>query len=526
MSLDFDSLALPVLPGYRVGPWEVGEPLATSAFSTVYSAEPAPRASQPAGTADTGADTGPAEPIGPMEPTGPVRAPGTTVLKFLPPGTRTQHQLGQLRAVAEREPAVLRRTGAPRLIRTHAVHTVHDPGEPLLHGATVLVMERAERSLGDLLQQSARPAAGPALLAQVCAGLRQLHHAGWVHGALHPGNVLLLPDGTVRLGDFHLATEPRRGARGGPSALSGYAPALRITDCTAPELLWSHDRPHGDAPGGPRGGPRTGRRTGSATGSARGERILPLTPTADLWAFGVLVHLVLTGSPPLPGPTPGARRDAAVRYARGEGDLLLSPGLPPAWADVVRDCLARTPGERARIDTGELLRRVEAAAGTAPSPPLPRKTLLRPRSRSGSTAAWGTATVWGTAVSVAMAGVLAGVLLRGAPTAEAAGYDRCARGDVCFFTEPDGQGEMCTWHEGGGRGKGADRGRPGPDPCVWGLLGAPKSVLNNGDRDEQPHARFYRNTGFRQSAGCLQPLERRNLNGRVTVRSVKWLPSC
>ncbi|WP_210594410.1 serine/threonine-protein kinase [Streptomyces sp. GESEQ-35] len=306
------SYAVPVPKGYRVGPWEVREPLASGAFATVYAAR------------RTGAD----------EPELPRRA----ALKFLPTGTRTPRQLHHLRELAEREVELLGRLRAPRLIRMYDTVTVDDPHHPELDGATVLVLEQAEGALDAVLEQTPKPEAGPALLAQICAGLHQLHHAGWVHGDLKPANVLLMADGSVRLADFNLAAELE--------GTHAYAPAFATRDYTPPELLW----PEIDE---------------------RGTRI---RPSADVWAFGVLAHLVLAGSFPLPGGTTEARCDAATRYARGTEELRLSPELPEAWREIVTDCLARTHAERV---TGEaLLRRVEQAAGTLRSARLPR---LRPR---------------------------------------------------------------------------------------------------------------------------------------------------
>src|SRR5690606_25380682 len=152
--------------------------------------------------------------------------------------------------------------------------------------------------------------AAPALLAQICEGLHQLHHAGWVHGDLKPANVLLMADGSVRLGDFNMAAELE--------GTHAYAPAFGTPDYTPPALLW----PEIDE---------------------RGTRV---RPSADIWAFGVLAHLTLTGALPLPGGTPEARADAAMRYARGREELRLSPELPDAWRELVRDCLAPEGADR------------------------------------------------------------------------------------------------------------------------------------------------------------------------------------
>ncbi|MGW0705937.1 protein kinase domain-containing protein [Streptomyces sp. NPDC002643] len=328
-----DAVAVAVPKGYRIGSWEVREPIASGAFATVYEA-------RRVGDGEVG--DGEAEAALPRragEEGAGVGLPRRAALKFLPTGTRTPRQLRHLRELADREVQLLERLRAPRLIRMYETLTVDDPGHPELDGATVLVLERAEGSLDAVLKRTPTPEAGPALLAQICQGLHQLHHAGWLHGDLKPANVLLMKDGSVRLADFNMAAELQ--------GTHAYAPAFATPDYTAPELLW----PEVDE---------------------RGARV---RPTADVWAFGVLCHVVLTGTFPLPGATAEARADAATRYVRGTEELRLSPELPEAWQRIVRDCLAATHQERV-VDTASLLRRVERAAGAAPSGRLPR---LRPR---------------------------------------------------------------------------------------------------------------------------------------------------
>ncbi|MEV5154475.1 protein kinase [Streptomyces werraensis] len=315
-----ETYAVPVPKGYRVGAWEVREPIATGAFGSVY-----------AGRRTGGGGDGPRD----------------VALKFLPTGTRTPRQLHHLRELAEREVEVLRRLRQPRLIRMFETLTVDDPGRPELDGATVLVLEKAEGSLSALLDASPRPGAGPGLLAQICEGLAQLHRAGWVHGDLKPGNVLLMADGSVRLADFNMAAELE--------GTHAYTSAFSTPDYTPPELLWSEI----------------------------GERGRRIRASADVWAFGVLAHLVLTGAFPLPGATPAARRTAAAAYAAGTEELRLSPELPDAWRDVVRACLSRTHAERIGVE--ELVRRVRDAAGA--ERPFRLRRLLSARRRSRRTVA-------------------------------------------------------------------------------------------------------------------------------------------
>lgn len=117
--------SVPVPKGYRVGDWEVREPLASGAFGSVYAARR--RTAGAAAPADA-------------------ELPGPVALKFLPTGTHTPRQLHHLRELAEREVELLSRLQAPRLIRMYEALTVDDPEHPELDGATVLVLEQAEES--------------------------------------------------------------------------------------------------------------------------------------------------------------------------------------------------------------------------------------------------------------------------------------------------------------------------------------------------------------------------------------------
>ncbi|MFF8969608.1 protein kinase [Streptomyces sp. NPDC014995] len=452
--------AVPVPRGYRVGRWEVREPLASGAFATVYAAR----------------NTRPGDGL-----------PSRAALKFLPTGTRTPRQLHHLRELAEREVELLTRLRAPRLIRMHETHTVEDPDRPELDGATVLVLERAEGSLDALLARAPVPGRGPALLAQVCEGLHQLHHAGWIHGDLKPGNVLLMEDGSVRLADFNLAAELE--------GTHAYSPVFATPDYTPPELLWPEV-------------------------SERGTRV---RPTADIWAFGVLAHVVLTGTYPLPGATTEARTDAAVRYARGTEELRLSPRLPAAWRQIITDCLSRTHQDRAAHDTAALLRRVEEAAGTAPSARLPR---LRPRR-------------WR---RPALVSALAGALLAGAVTVTYAtlreegpsyGYHRCPFRSVCFFSDRNGTGDMCAWEESDPDWLSGD------ETCMWTADRPVRSVFYNGDestnlggvayyrgRDYTPVGEDITRPNSRMRTGCTSQHAQGNLAGTYAPRSHQLIEHC
>ncbi|MFF5494917.1 serine/threonine-protein kinase [Streptomyces aquilus] len=441
--------------GYRVGAWEVREPIASGAFASVYAAR-----------CTEAAEGRPAE----------------AALKFLPTGTNTPRQLRHLRELAEREAELLTKLRRPRLIRMYETLTVDDASQPQLDGATVLVLERAEGSLDQLLDQVTHRRrvvavpGGPSLVAQICEGLAHLHHAGWVHGDLKPANVLLMADGSARLADFNLAAEL--------DGTHAYAPAFTTSDYAPPELLWAEV----------------------------GERGHQTRPTADIWAFGIIAHLVLTGSPPFPGAHPAARREAVQRYAKGRDELRLSPELPEPWRQIVTDCLAPSHAARAPYTAQSLLRRVEAAAGAARSPRLPR---LKPRRGPHPALLGGLAAV--TAVSLLTAGLLA--LREPAPQ----GYDRCDQGDVCFFTKANGQGEMCSWYE-------YDRDWiGGVVVCDWARTVRPRSAFNNGYTGD-PHAdvAMFREAGFKEQFGCLQELAKVDFPGPggLVIRSHEWVADC
>ncbi|MCX5141303.1 serine/threonine-protein kinase [Streptomyces sp. NBC_00338] len=459
-----------VPPGYRVGPWIVEEPLGAGAFGHVYAAR---------------------------HEDGAAELP-RAALKFLPTGTRTPRQLHHLRELAEREVDLLSRLRSPRLIRMHDTLTVDDPAHPELDGATVLVLEEARGSLDALLAADRPPRQGPRLLVQICEGLHQLHEAGWVHGDLKPGNVLLMEDGTARLGDFNMAAELE--------GTHAYSPGFATADYTPPELLWSEV----------------------------GERGMQIRRTTDVWAFGVLAHVVLTGSFPLPGGTPTARRDAAVRYARGEEELRLSSELPTVWREIVADCLSRTHEERAPYDAASLLRRTsEAAAGRPPRRRRARRPLLaaaagvlvlavaglgvrtlltddpapRPEARTGAGAGAG---------ADARAGRSPG------PTGTATGYDRCAPGSVCFFSAADGGGQMCAWS-----GDDSDW-TDGQHDCSWAIAGTPGSIYNNGVADPKGFVdvAYFAEAGLRRRIGCVERGQRRNLAPGRFVHSHTWAKTC
>ncbi|MGW2379122.1 protein kinase domain-containing protein [Streptomyces sp. NPDC001658] len=327
-----DALATPRLPsGFRVGDWELGAVIGSGGWGTVYEARAV--------------------------------ADGTTVaVKVLPAGTLAPGQRAALGELVAREVRFSTEADHPHLVRTHAVCTVDAPDLPALDGAIALVMDRAEASLRQVLDAAAtgRPVPDAVrILRGVAVGLAHMHEAGWVHGDLKPANVLLGADGEVWLADFGLATEL--------DGTHAHVPPIGTLDHLPPEW-WSQ-------------------RTGADGAVVR--------PTADIWAFGVLAHQVLSGGlHPFPGATARARSLAAQAYARGTAPLRLDAGLDDGWRRLVADCLAPDHAGRLRHTAASLAARVAALAGT------PRRRRLLPFAA--------TALVAVTAAAVAGAALLGG----------------------------------------------------------------------------------------------------------------------
>ncbi|HET9173139.1 MAG TPA: protein kinase [Actinospica sp.] len=309
---DIDSAGPVQVPtGYRVGRWRVGELLGYGGWGSVYAGESGK----------------------------PGEAP--VALKFLPPARIVPAQRSLLAEVVEREAEFSRLADHTNLMRAREVLTVAEPEDSRLDGAVVLVMDRAETNLRQLLVDHADGVAledADRLLVEVCRALSAMHERGWIHGDLKPGNVLLMADGTVRLADFGLTAQVE--------GTHAYVPRIGSSDYLPPE--WWSERV--------------------------GERGIPQRPSTDVWAFGVLAHQVLTGGLyPFPGTSAQTRAFAVQSYARGTATLHLDERIPAPWRKLIAECL--TPDQKARGDIGvaHVLDRAEAIRRGGTPPPVARR---------------------------------------------------------------------------------------------------------------------------------------------------------
>jgi serine/threonine protein kinase len=101
-------------------------------------------------------------------------------------------------------------------------------------------------------------------------------------------------------------------------------------------------------------------------------------PSADIWAFGVTAHQLISGRLPFEGANARSRAITAGRYAPGRARLDLTY-LPERWHPVVRDCPAPDHEQRQPYDAAALLERIRAVPDDEPGVRTPQR---RPRRRT------------------------------------------------------------------------------------------------------------------------------------------------
>jgi serine/threonine-protein kinase len=210
---------------------------------------------------------------------------------------------------------------------------VFDVGEE--DGSPFIVMECVEGStLADELKE--RGPLGPDevvdLALQICGGLEHAHAAGLVHRDIKPQNLLLRPDGTVKIADFGIARAAET------TKLTQKGSVLGTAAYLAPE-------------------------------QALGEEV---TAAADLYSLGCVLYELLTGRTPyvfetLPELVVKHREEVIppVRELRSD--------VPERLEAAVMHALARNPEYRPE-SAAALAEELAVASPDPPTRPLPRAT--------------------------------------------------------------------------------------------------------------------------------------------------------
>ena len=298
--------------------------------------------------------------------------------------------------------------------------TLYDVGHQ--EGLSYLVLEYLDgETLAHRLKNGALPVEQAVALAiEICDALDKAHRQGIVHRDLKPANVMLTK-GTAgshaKLLDFGLAKLAAPGGSAGLRPTSVTAPVTATTPLTTRGAImgtFQYMAPE---------------QLEGAEADAR----------TDLWAFGCLLHEMLTGRKAFEGKTQATLISAILtaRPAAPGGQAVLSRALD----HVVQTCLAKHPDERFQSAHDVLLQLRWIAQGDADAPePLPQ-TKSRVRS-----AAWLTAAVL---VAVAATAFGSWLLWRSdRPLAEPVRATIDLAGGVSFFTlvssniavSPDGRG--------------------------------------------------------------------------------------
>jgi serine/threonine protein kinase len=250
------------------------------------------------------------------------------------------------------------------------VVTIYDVGETEADPPVAfMVMELLSGgTIDDRLKSGGPIPHGDALrwLSEAASALDAAHAAGIVHRDVKPANLLLDANGSLKVGDFGIAT---------------LGPESRLT--------------------------MTGQVIGTAAYFAPEQAMgQPSTPASDRYSLAVVAFELLTGSRPFPDAAPAAQARAHVDTDPPRASSL-APGLPRRVDEVLARGMAKAPGDRPAT-AAQLAAELEAAVGptavtqvatparfqrpaaaaAAPSPPAPATPApVRSHTRSGRRAA-------------------------------------------------------------------------------------------------------------------------------------------
>jgi serine/threonine-protein kinase len=193
-----------------------------------------------------------------------------------------------------------------------AIVAVYDTGEDrTTSGATpYIVMEYVEGdTLRDVLRREGRlnPRKAMELAAEICGALDFSHRNGIVHRDVKPGNVMITPQGAVKVMDFGIA----RAVSDSAATMTSTAAVIGTAQYLSPE-------------------------------QARGEGV---DARSDVYSLGCLLYELATGEPPFTGDSPVA---VAYQHVREDPRLpsSIAPAIPPELDAILMKAMSKNPANR------------------------------------------------------------------------------------------------------------------------------------------------------------------------------------
>jgi eukaryotic-like serine/threonine-protein kinase len=193
-----------------------------------------------------------------------------------------------------------------------AIVAVYDTGEDrTTTGATpYIVMEYVEGdTLRDVLRREGplSPERAMALSADICGALDFSHRNGIVHRDVKPGNVMITPQGTVKVMDFGIA----RAVSDSAATMTSTAAVIGTAQYLSPE-------------------------------QARGEGV---DARSDVYSMGCMLYELVTGAPPFTGDSPVS---VAYQHVREDPRLpsSINPDIPAELDAILLKAMSKNPANR------------------------------------------------------------------------------------------------------------------------------------------------------------------------------------